>query len=90
MSAISKKENCSVDGHGHCGSNVEIHVNNHKVTLQRGRYDVATLKRIAGVPQADDLDELSNCKLIPVPDNGVVNIEGCEVFISHVKDGGAS
>ncbi len=50
MSAISKKDNCSVDGHGHCGSNVEIHVNNHKVTLQRGRYDIATLKRIAGGP----------------------------------------
>ena len=42
------------------------------------------------MPQADDLDELVNCKLKPVADDATVHIEGCEVFISHVKDGGSS
>lgn len=74
---------------GHCRT-VDIHVNNKNVILQPGRYDVPTFKRVAGVPQADDLDELVNCKLKPVPDNATIHIEGCEVFISHVKDGGAS
>lgn len=86
-------------GHGHnhghrdeggCCRTVEIHVNNNKVVLQPGRYDIPTFKKVAGVPQADDLDELVNCKLKPVPDDTTVHIEGCEVFISHVKDGGAS
>ncbi len=49
-----------------------------------------TFKKVAGVPQADDLDELVNCKLRHVPDDATVHIEGCEVFISHVKDGGSS
>lgn len=74
---------------GHCGT-VDVHVNNKKIVLQPGPYDVPTFKRIAGVPQADDLDELVNCKLKPVPDNASIHIHGCEVFISHVKDGGAS
>ncbi len=82
------------DDHGHrdggCCRTVEIHVNNEKVVLQPGRYDVPTFKKVARVPQADDLDELVDCKLKPVPDNATIHIEGCEVFISHVKDGGAS
>ena len=69
---------------------VEIHVNNKPVVLQPGPYDVSTFKKIAGVPLADDLDELVNCKLKPISDNATIHIEGCEVFISHVKDGGAS
>jgi hypothetical protein len=78
-------------GHGHdCNHVVGVHVNNAKVVLQPGRYDVATFKKIAGVPQADDLDELVNCKLHHVPDNGHMNLKGCEIFISHVKEGGAS
>jgi len=78
-------------GHGHdCNHVVTVHVNNAEIVLQRGRYDVTTFKKVAGVPQADDLDELVNCKLRHVPDDHHVNIEGCEIFISHVKEGGAS
>jgi hypothetical protein len=76
--------------HGdHCRT-VEIHVNNHPVFLQPGRYDVPTLKRVAGVPQAEELEELVDCKLKPVPDDATIPIQGCEVFISHVREGGAS
>ena len=69
---------------------VIIYVNNTEVHLHRGRYDVATLKRLSSVPLADDLDELVDNKLKPIPDDATVQIEGCEVFISHVKDGGSS
>jgi hypothetical protein len=76
---------------GHeCESTVTIHVNNNAVYLHRGRYDVATIKKLSGVPLADDLDELIGNKLKPIPDDATVHIEGCEVFISHPKDGGSS
>lgn len=81
------------DDHGqesHCAPAVAIHVNNEKVLLHRGLYAVATLKKLSGVPLADDLDELVGTKLKPIPDDGTVHIEGCEIFISHVKDGGSS
>ena len=80
-------------GRGHqseCNRTVTIYVDNKEVHLHRGPYDVATLKKLSGVPLADDLDELVHNKLKPIPDNATVHIEGCEVFISHVKDGGSS
>ncbi|MBL8799388.1 MAG: hypothetical protein JNM56_36230 [Planctomycetia bacterium] len=77
------------DGHEHCPT-VTIHVNNEEVFLHPGRYAVATLKKLAGVPLADDLDELVECQLKPVPDDATVHIRGCEIFVSHIKDGGSS
>jgi len=95
MTTNPVEEACSDhDRHGHQNSehcrSVDVHVNNHKVFLQPGHYDVPTFKKVASVPLADDLEELVNCKLKPVPDDATVHIQGCEVFISHVKDGGAS
>lgn len=95
MNAAVEETHVHEDHHGHhdeCGKcrTVDVHVNNKRVVLQPGRYEVATFKKVAGVPLADDLDELVNCKLKHVPDNSTIHIEGCEVFISHVKDGGAS
>jgi hypothetical protein len=81
------------EGHGHeagCVCTVTIYVNNKEVHLHRGRYDVPTLKKLSGVPLADDLDELVGNKLKPVPDDATIHLEGCEVFISHPKDGGSS
>jgi hypothetical protein len=69
---------------------VDIYVDNKKVVLHPGRYDVTTLKKLAGVPQADDLDQLVACKLEPIRDDATVHIRGCEIFIAHVKDGGSS
>jgi hypothetical protein len=77
------------DGHEHCDT-VTIHVNNEAVFLHPGDYAVATLKKLAGVPLADDLDELVECQLKPVPDDAMLHIRGCEIFVSHVKDGGSS
>ena len=93
MNSIASEERARGQ-HDDCGPDrcrtVEIHVNNKPVVLQPGRYDVPTLKKVSGVPLADDLDELVNCKLKPVGENATMHIEGCEVFISHVRDGGAS
>ncbi len=77
-------------GHGHVCPTVRIHVNNKEVFLHPGNYSVATLKKLSMVPLADDLDELVKCELNPLSDDGQVHIEGCEVFVSHVKDGGSA
>lgn len=95
MNAVAEDTKLRDDRQEHCQDprecrNVQVHVNNVAVTLQPGRYEVPTFKKVAGVPLADDLEELVNRKLTPVSDDGVIHIEGCEVFISHVKDGGAS
>ena len=64
------------EGHqnGHSRT-VDVHVNNQKVVLHSGRYEVKTFKKVAGVPQADDLEKLVNCKLDSVPDDGTIDIE---------------
>lgn len=78
-------------GHDHdCEKNVSVHVNNEPVFLHTGRYPVATLKTVSKVPLAEDLVQLVGTKLEPLDDNGHVHIRGCEIFISHVKAGGAS
>jgi len=75
--------------HHHCQT-VTVHVNNREVFLHEGHYPVTTLKKVSGVPLADDLDELVDCTLKPLADDGSVTIRGCEIFVSHVKDGGSS
>lgn len=94
MNTIAEEARADHHEHGHHAEKhcrtVEIHVNNKPVFLHEGKYDVSTFKKLAGIPQADDVDELVDCKLKAIPDNGSIHIEGCEVFISHVKDGGAS
>lgn len=72
------------------GSTVAITVNNVEHQIHRGRQSVAVIKRLAGIPLADDLDQLIDCRLVHLPDDGSVTIKGGEVFVSHVKDGGAS
>ena len=73
-----------------CARNVEIHVNSRNVALHPGHYTIPTLKRVSNVPLSDDLDELVDCALVPLPDDGHVTIRGCEIFVSHVKDGGSA
>ena len=69
---------------------VTFHANNQPVYAHRGDYPVATVKTLAGIPQADDLDELLECKLRPIPDDATIHIKGGEIFISHVKGGGSA
>src|SRR4051812_40572761 len=79
-------------GHGeHCEVRVTVPFNNHEVFLHKGVYTVETLKKVAGIPLTDDLDQLVGSKIVPLPDNGKdIHITGCEIFIHHPKDGGSS
>jgi hypothetical protein len=80
------------NGHGHeeCARNVAIVVDNQDVHLHRGRYDLAVIKRLAKVPDSDDLDQLVGTKLVALPNDKPVEIHGCEIFASHPKSGGSS
>jgi hypothetical protein len=79
--------------HGHhdeCARSVIIVVDNHEVHLHAGRYELDVIKRLAKVPDSDDLDQLVETKLVPVPGDKPIEIRGCEIFASHPKSGGSS
>jgi hypothetical protein len=94
MSSIAEEVRAGHDQHGHHGDEhchtVDIYVDNKRVVLHPGHYDVPTLKKLSGVPKADDLDQLIDSKLKPIPDDATIHIRGCEIFIAHIKEGGSS
>jgi hypothetical protein len=93
---VNATENRNVHEHGHQhhdphpGPTVTVTINGVERSIHRGHQTVAAIKTVGGVPLADDLDQLIDGKLTPLPDDGAVTIKGCEVFVSHVKDGGSS
>lgn len=72
------------------GPLVTITINNEPYEIHRGRQSVEAIKLLGGVPLADDLDQVIDGQLVPLPDDGAVTIKGDEDFVSHPKDGGAS
>lgn len=72
------------------GPEVKITINNTVKAIHRGRHTVGEIKNLGGVPSADELEQLINGKLTPLPDDGAVTIKGGEVFMSHVRSGGSS
>jgi hypothetical protein len=75
----------------HCEVRIKVPFNNNEVFLHKGVYTVETLKKIAGIPLTDDLDQLVDSKIVPLPDDGKnIHITGCEIFLFHPKDGGSS
>ncbi len=68
------------------GPEVTITVNNMPKLIHRGHRTVAEIKAVGGVPQADDLEQVVDGKLVPLRDDGAVTIKGREVFVSHPKD----
>ncbi|MBS1501479.1 MAG: multiubiquitin domain-containing protein [Bacteroidetes bacterium] len=69
---------------------VVIEVDGKKYPVKPGKYTVAQIKVIGKVPAGYDLEEVVAGKLDLLADNGSVEIKGCEVFKSHVKDGSSS
>ncbi len=85
------------EGQGGHGSNeheqgpyVMITVNNIPVRIHRGHRTIAEIKAAANVPLADDLEQIIDGKLTPLPDDGAVTLKGEEKFISHPKDGSST
>ena len=69
---------------------VEVTVNDRPVEVRRGSRSVAGLKRASGVAQADVLEQVVGGRLVELADDGRVDIEGGEVFVSHPRDSASS
>lgn len=77
------------DGHGR--DMVTVTVNDKTVQIHRGSREVSEIKRLGGVPTADDLAQVIEGEpLKPLPDDGRVVLKGGEEFVSHPKDSGSS
>ena len=69
---------------------VKITIDNKAYEVKPGEHKVASLKELAGIPAAKELEEIINGILTPLPDDGTVKICGGEVFLSHARRGGSS
>jgi hypothetical protein len=76
--------------HHHKHVEVLITINTVEKPIHSGSHTVVEIKKLGGIPLADDLNEVIHGKLTPLTDDGAVEICGGEVFLSHPKDGGSS
>ncbi|NBS71813.1 hypothetical protein EBT31_23290 [bacterium] len=74
--------------HGH--GDVPVFINNVRHMVAKGFHSVVDLKNIGGVPLADELEQVMHGKLVPLPDDGKVEIGGGEKFVSHPRDSASS
>jgi predicted Rdx family selenoprotein len=72
--------------HPQTGEYVNITVNGVLKQIHRGHQTVAEIKTAGGVPISDELAQVINGVITPLPDNGAVTIKGGEVFIGHPRD----
>jgi hypothetical protein len=71
----------------HGNAVVTITVDNKPVNIHRGRQSVSEIKRLGGVPAADELAQVNEGQpLKPLADDGHVVIKGGEEFVSYPKD----
>ena len=69
---------------------VTVTVNDQPIEVRRGSRSVAGLKRVGGVAQADVLEQVVDGRLVELADDGRVDVEGGEVFVSHPRDSASS
>jgi hypothetical protein len=69
---------------------VRIKINDKTYEVPPGPTLVSKLKEIAGVPAADELEQVVDGKLEPLPDNGTVDVKDGDRFISHPRTGSSS
>lgn len=85
MQSIAKQ-----NPHPEQGPVVPITINDNVYRIHRGRQTVKAIKEVGHVPQADELEQVIDGTLTPLPDEGAVTIKGQEIFISHPRDGGSA
>lgn len=60
------------------------------VEITKGNHSVIEIKEKGGVPQAFELEQKVNGRLIPLKNDAIIDIKGGEEFIGHVCDGSSS
>ncbi len=86
MSEVAEKEKGN-QGQGHL---ITVTVDSVPKQIRQGRYPVSELKVLFGVAPELELDEVVDGEFRPLDDNGHVNVKEGDVFVSHVRRGGAS
>jgi hypothetical protein len=69
---------------------VSIEVNRKNYEITRGEHSVASIKKLGHVPLDYELEQMLDGQFTPLDDNAIVQINGCEVFIGHIKKGQSS
>ena len=72
------------------GPDVTITVDNKSYTVHRGNISVVELKKLAGIPDAFEVEEIVDGKLLPLRDDQHVVLKGGERFVSHPRAGASS
>ena len=72
------------------GKKVEVTVDTKQRKVEPDEYVVAVFKQEVKVDAALALDQFIDGALTPLDDTATVVIKGGEVFVSHVRQGGAS
>lgn len=80
----------AIKEHGARDKLVTVTIDDKPKEIERGSYQVAKLKEILGVPADYELDEVKHGEFKPLQDHQHTAIQGGEIFVSHVRRGGAS
>jgi hypothetical protein len=78
------------NGSGHDPKTVTILVNSAPQTLPKGKYLVARLKELTGVPADYELDQVVEGVFVHLDDTATIQLKNHDEFVGHVKTGGSS
>lgn len=73
-----------------CIATVRIKINEDIFEVKPGKYNGRQIKELANLPLAYELEVLHGKALVPVPDDRVVRLKGCEKFIGFPCRGKSS
>jgi hypothetical protein len=69
---------------------INITINGEPYVLHEHKVAVKQLKQMAGIPLADQLEQVVDEKLVPLDDDGTVEVKCGDVFHSHPRDNASS
>lgn len=86
MSEVAEKQKDN-RGQGHV---ITVVIDSVPKQIRQGHYQVSQLKVLLGVAPELELDQVVDGEFRPLDDNGQINVKEGDVFVSHVRRGGAS
>jgi len=69
---------------------VLVTVNGTVIEVPKGKIQVSELKLLAGVPQAQELAQVREGKIVPLADTAELKLKGGEEFVSYPRDAASS
>jgi hypothetical protein len=72
------------------GHQITVTIDSVPKQIRQDHYLVSELKKVLGVAPELELDEVVNGEFRPLDDNARINVKDQDVFVSHVRRGGAS